>query len=187
MTARLDELRTDRLLLRHWRESDREPFAALNADPAVMRYFPATRDRAASDAFIDRRQAQLERDGWGLWATELLATGELIGFVGLNAVAVGELPPGPCTEVGWRLAAHTWGHGYAPEAGRAALDVAFAQLRLPEVVSFTTRANAPSRRVMEKLGLRHDPSRDFRHPALPDRDGHPHVLYAVTAEQWSLR
>ena len=187
LPARFDELRTERLLLRHWRDSDREPFAAINADPAVMRFFPSTLDRAASDAFVDRMQAQLERAGWGLWATELITTGELIGFVGLTPVAAGHLPPGPCTEVGWRLAAHAWGNGYAPEAGRAAMEVAFTHLGLPEVVSFTTAANLPSRRVMDKLGLRHHPSRDFDHPVHVDWHGRRHVLYAVTAQQWSRR
>lgn len=184
---RFDQLTTDRLLLRHWRETDREPFAAVNADPEVMRFFPATLDRVASDALVGRAQAQLERAGWGLWAAELRATGELIGFIGLAPVPAGKLPPGPCVEVGWRLARHAWGQGYAPEGGRAALEVAFTQLHLREVVSVTTRANLPSRRVMEKLGLRHDAARDFEHPLPPDWHARSMVLYAVTAEQWAQR
>ena len=139
MADRWDELRTDRLLLRHWRASDHEPFAALNADPAVMRYFPAPVDRATSDAFADRMQSQLESRGWGLWAVE--RAGAFIGFVGLMEV-YDDMPCAPGVEVGWRLAAPHWGQGYAPEAAREALRVAFGGLHLAEVVSF----------VREKVG-----------------------------------
>ena len=172
-------MRTARLLMRHWQDADRDPFAALNADPVVMRHFTGTIDRAECEAFIDRKQALLAGQGWGLWAVELLSTGEFIGFVGLSSVVDGDLPPAPCTEIGWRLAAHSWGHGYAPEAARAALSVAFDGLAVAEVVSFTTTRNAPSRRVMEKVGMRHDPARDFDHPRTPGWHGQRHVLYAL--------
>ena len=175
-------MRTQRLLMRHWRNADREPFAALNADPVVMRHFTGLIDRAECDAFIDRKQAQLEAQGWGMWAVELLSTGEFIGFVGLSNT-VDLLPSGPCTEVGWRLTARHWGNGYAPEAARAALGVAFDGLGLAEVVSFTTTRNTPSRRVMEKIGMRHDPARDFDHPRTPGWYGQRHVLYAITAAE----
>lgn len=171
-------MRTERLLMRHWRDADREPFAALNADPVVMRHFPRLIDRAECDAFIDRKQALLAAQGWGQWAVELLSTGEFIGFVGLSS-PVDDLPPAPCTEVGWRLAARHWGSGYAPEAARAGLGVAFEGLGVAEVVSFTTTLNAPSRRVMEKIGMRHDPARDFDHPRTPGWHGQRHVLYAL--------
>jgi RimJ/RimL family protein N-acetyltransferase len=183
---RWDELRTDRLLLRHWRQSDREPFAAMNADPDVMRHFPAPLDAAASDAFADRVEAHLEARGWGLWAVELLQHNDFIGFVGLTPVP-DDLPSAPAVEIGWRLAAAYWGNGYAPEAGRAALRVAFEGLHLPEVVSFTTTLNTPSRRVMSKLGLRHHPERDFDHPRCAGWHGQRHVLYAMSDAEWGAR
>lgn len=176
MGGRWDEVRTARLLMRHWRDSDREPFAAMNADPVVMRHFPAPLDRAASDALVDRAQAGLTERGWGLWAVE--AFGEFIGFVGLHPVP-DDMPCHPCIEVGWRLAARHWGRGYAPEAARAALDVAFDGIGLDEVVSFTTELNAPSRRVMAKIGMSHDPARDFDHPRQAGWHGQRHVLYAI--------
>jgi len=179
---RFDELRTERLLLRHWTDADRAPFAALNADPEVMRHFPAPLDRAASDAFVDRMESHLVEHGWGLWALERLDTGEHIGFTGLLPAV--DLPVSPAVEVGWRLARPHWGQGLAPEAARAALGVAFDGLGLAEVVSFTTTRNAPSRRVMTKLGLRHDPARDFDHPRTPGWSGQRHVLYAITADEW---
>lgn len=163
--------------MRQWRDADREPFAALNADPLVMRHFPATIDRAASDAFVDRARAELAERGWGWWAVE--ASGAFIGFVGLHPV-YDDMPCYPGVEVGWRLAAPFWGKGYAPEAGRAALAVAFDRLGMDEVISFTTTLNSPSQRVMEKLGLRHDPSRDFDHPRTPGWHGQRHVLYAIS-------
>lgn len=182
--GRFDCLRTARLLLRHWAETDLEPFAALNADPAVMKHFPAVQDQAASDAAVDRLEAHLSEHGWGLWAVQRLDTGAFIGFTGLAEVPE-DLPPYPAVEVGWRLAHAHWGQGFAPEAARAALAVAFDRLGLGEVVSFTTVLNANSRRVMSKIGLRHDPSRDFDHPRAAGWHGQRHVLYAVTAEQFT--
>lgn len=174
-----DERRTERLVLRQWRDDDREPFAAMNADPEVMEHLPAVLDRAASDAMLDRLQASIEEQGWGLWAVERRDTGALVGFTGLS-VPRHPLPFLPCVEVGWRLARPAWGHGFATEAGREALQVAFDEIGLDEVVSFTTVTNVRSRAVMQRLGLTRDPADDFDHPALPE--GSPlrrHVLYRV--------
>jgi ribosomal-protein-alanine N-acetyltransferase len=171
------ELRTARLVLRQWQDADREPFAALNADPEVMRYYPAPMDRAQSDAFIDWQRELMDERGWGLWALELVETGAFTGYVGLNVPRF-EAHFTPAVEIGWRLAREHWGHGYATEGGREVLAFAFDELGLEEVVSFTTVANERSRRVMERLGMTHDPADDFDHPRLPP--GHPlrpHVLY----------
>ena len=171
--------RTERLLLRQWREDDRDPFAAMNADPEVMRHFPSVLDREASDAVLDRLRAAVDEQGWGLWAVERLDTGQLLGFTGLS-VPRHPLPFMPCVEVGWRLARSAWGHGFATEAAREALRVGFDELGLDEVVSFAVVGNTASRAVMERLGLTRDPADDFDHPALPV--GHPlrrHVLYRL--------
>jgi RimJ/RimL family protein N-acetyltransferase len=173
------ELNTEHLLLRRWRGADREPFACMNADPRVMEFFPAPLTRLESDALVDRIETHFAERGWGPWAAELRATGEFIGFIGLS-VPVFQAHFTPCVEIGWRLAATHWGKGLATEGARAVLDYAFTELRLPEVVSFTTVANLRSRRVMEKLGMTHDPADDFDHPGL--REGHPlrrHVLYRL--------
>jgi RimJ/RimL family protein N-acetyltransferase len=177
------ELRTERLLLRQWRDEDRPAFAALNADPRVMEHFMAPIDRAESDAFLDRARDGIEARGWGLWAVEPPGGGPAIGFVGLNPVG-DEMPMAPAVEVGWRLAYEHWGRGYAPEAARRSLRFAFEELELDEVVSFTTVLNDRSRRVMEKIGLFHDPARDFDHPRTPGWSGQRHVLYAVTRDAW---
>jgi RimJ/RimL family protein N-acetyltransferase len=172
-------LRTERLLLRQWRDEDREPFAALNADPEVMRHFPAPLPRVASDALVDRASAHLAEHDWGLWAVELVETGAFLGFTGL-AVPRFEAPFTPAVEVGWRLRGDAWGFGYATEAARAALGVAFGELGLQEIVSFTATGNDRSRAVMTRIGMTHDPDDDFDHPALPE--GHPlrrHVLYRL--------
>ena len=178
------EFSTARLRMRQWRDADRAPFAALNADRKVMEFFPATMDRQASDTMVDRWTAQIAARGWALWATELKASGEFIGFIGLQIPAT-ELPFGPCVEVGWRLAAKHWGNGYAGEGGRAALDVAFGILSQPEVVSFTAINNQRSRAVMQRIGM-HDSGEIFEHPGVPV--GNPlrtHCLYKITAAQWS--
>ncbi|HJR26869.1 MAG TPA: GNAT family N-acetyltransferase [Acidimicrobiales bacterium] len=174
-----DELRTGRLLLRRWRAADREPFAVLNADPVVMEHFPSTLTRAESDAFVDRIAACFQDHAYGLWALEVLGTGRFIGYTGLWPAAF-EAPFTPAVEVGWRLAQHAWGRGYAPEAARAAVADGFERLGLDEIVSFTSTTNASSQRVMQKLGMTHDPAEDFDHPNVPT--GHRirrHVLYRL--------
>jgi RimJ/RimL family protein N-acetyltransferase len=174
-----DPLRTARLLLRHWRAEDREPFAAINADAQVAAYLPAPLTRDQSDALAARIEAHFVRHGFGLWAVEVPGAAPFIGFVGLS-VPTFEAHFTPCVEVGWRLAPSFWRQGYATEAARASLALGFGVLGLAEIVSFTVPANRPSRRVMEKIGMTHDPADDFDHPALPA--GHPlrrHVLYRI--------
>ena len=174
-------------MLRQWREDDREPFAAMNADPAVMAHLPSVLDREESDTLLDRLSAAVEARGWGLWAVERRDTGELLGFTGLS-VPRHPLPFMPCVEVGWRLARPAWGKGFATEAAREALWVAFDQLGLEEVVSFTAVGNVRSRAVMHRLGMVRDPADDFDHPALPE--GHPlraHVLYRLGRGGWTRR
>lgn len=173
----MTELRTERLILRQWRDADRDPFAELNGDPGTMRYFPAPLTREESDSLFDRASAHIDEHGWGLWAVEVVDGPPFIGFVGLSRPRFAP----ELVEVGWRLHRNHWGNGYATEAGREALRFGFEELGLDEIVSFTTVTNEPSRRVMERIGMTHDPSRDFDHPGLPD--GHPlqrHVLYAIS-------
>lgn len=173
----MTELRTPRMLLRQWQETDREPFAEMNADPEVMEHFPGLLSRTESDAFADRLRAGLEERGWGLWAVEI--TGTFVGFVGLS-LATFDAPFTPAVEIGWRLARPYWGQGLATEAARAVLDHAFGPLALDEIVSFTATTNLRSQRVMQKLGMHHDPADDFDHPAL--LEGHRlrrHVLYRI--------
>jgi RimJ/RimL family protein N-acetyltransferase len=176
------DVETERLILRQWRDADRGPFAALNADPEVMRYFPAPYTPDESNEAIDRQTKWIAERGWGLWAVEVRETGRFIGFVGLS-VPRHELPFLPCVEIGWRLAKEAWGQGFASEAARASLAYGFDVLKLTEIVSFTALANGPSRRVMERIGMR-DTGRDFGHPAVPE--GHAlrrHCLYAITADE----
>lgn len=186
------ELRTERVLLRQWRETDRLSYAALNADPAVMEHFPSRLTQDQSDAMVDRMQAMLDERGWGLWAAERLDTHQCMGFVGLSEPTWHVDGLTPCVEIGWRLARQHWGRGFAPEAAAAVLRFAFAppdgvMLHLPndEVVSFTTTRNTKSRRVMEKIGLHHDPSRDFDHPMTPGWEGQRHVVYAIDRQRWA--
>jgi RimJ/RimL family protein N-acetyltransferase len=171
----VDEICTARLVMRRWRESDRAPFADLNADPVVMRYFPSTLDRGESDRLVDRIEARFDEAGYGLWALEVRATGEFIGFTGLNPVPEGVEGAGD-QEVGWRLARRAWHQGYATEAARATLDVARTRLDLPVVWSLTAVVNTPSQAVMRRIGLlRHA---RFEHPRVePGHPLRPHVLY----------
>jgi RimJ/RimL family protein N-acetyltransferase len=172
-------LATARLRLRTWRDEDLGPFAELNADPEVMRHFPAPLSRAESDALAERIRGRIAADGWGLWAVERIDSGAFIGFVGLARPAF-EAAFTPCVEVGWRLARAHHGRGYATEAARAAVDFGFDRLGLDEIVSFTSVDNLASRRVMEKLGMRRDPAEDFDHPRLePGHRLRRHVLYRL--------
>jgi RimJ/RimL family protein N-acetyltransferase len=176
--AAVTELRTPRLVLRQWTESDREPFAALNADPEVMQYFPAVLTREESDALAERARGGIEQDGWGLWAVEMLDGTRFIGFIGL-AVATFEADFTPAVEVGWRLARGHWGYGYATEGAHAAVAFGFDELGLEEIVSMTATVNERSRRVMERLGMTHDEADDFDHPSVSTGPLRRHVLYRL--------
>jgi RimJ/RimL family protein N-acetyltransferase len=178
-------LTTSRLVLRGWRPEDLAPFAALNADEAVMEHFPTTLGRAASDLLVDNIHGHWLREGFGLWAVERREDATFLGFTGLSRPSF-DASFMPAVEIGWRLAREAWGHGYATEAARAALVFAFERLALPEVVSFTVPANGRSRRVMERIGMTRDRSGDFEHPRLPS--GHPlrpHVLYRLRLSEWA--
>jgi ribosomal-protein-alanine N-acetyltransferase len=180
-------LSTVRVLLRHWRDEDLAPFAALNADPHVREFFPNTLTRAESDALAARLEDEIGRDGFGFWAAERKEDGAFLGFVGLRR-------PGfaasfmPAIEIGWRLARAHWEKGYATEAARAALAHGFGPLGLDEIVAFTVPTNRRSRGVMERLGMAHDPAADFDHPDVAE--GHAlrrHVLYRIGGGEWKRR
>ncbi len=178
----MTELATARLLLRQWRDDDLEPFAALNADPETMRYFPALMPREQSDAFALWISSTIERRGWGLWAVEVVGVAPFVGFVGLNEPGF-EAHFTPAVEVGWRLERAHWGNGYATEAARAAVAYGFDALELDEIVSFTAVVNERSRRVMERLPMTHDPLDDFDHPSVADGWLRRHVLYRIAARR----
>jgi RimJ/RimL family protein N-acetyltransferase len=174
---------TDRLILRPWRESDWPYVAALNADPQVMEHFPSCLTRERSDEIAAAISRRLLERGFGFWAAEVPDVCPFIGFIGLSRPMF-QAHFTPCVEIGWRLAREYWGHGYATEGARASLRFAFETLRLDEVVSFTVPANRRSRRVMERLGMTHNPADDFEHPDVPP--GHPirpHVLYRLRREK----
>jgi ribosomal-protein-alanine N-acetyltransferase len=177
------ELRTERLLLRRWTDADREPFAALNADRRVMEHFPAPYTREESDALVDRVEEQFERLGFGLWVVEVPDRG-FIGFTGFLVprfhVDWMDAREQPVVEIGWRLAYDAWHRGYASEAARACLDLAFDELGRREVVSFTTVGNVRSQAVMERIGMTRLTTYD--HP-IPGGAFLPSVAYLVTAEQ----
>lgn len=168
-------LETDRLILRAWRDADRDPFFALNSDPAVMEFLPAT-DRAASDHAVDRMNAAQSQHGHCFWAVERKADGLFLGFCGpmpardpLNEV-----------ELGWRLSRNAWGHGFASEGARASLAWCWANLDTPTVMAITVPANRRSRAVMERIGMAHVEGADFDHPGVPEGDRlRRHVLYRI--------
>ena len=170
-------LQGPRVLLRGWRQGDVDPFAALNADPAVMEFLPRLLTREDAAQMIARMQSAIDERGWGFWAVDV--GGRCLGFTGITHPRF-EAHFTPCVEIGWRLARDAWGQGYATEAARLALAYGFDVLGLPEIVAFTTVANLRSRRVMDRLGMRWRPEDDFDHPNLP---GHPlqrHVLYRLS-------
>lgn len=181
------ELLTPRLRLRPWRDDDAPAFAALNADPAVMRHFPACLDRTESDSLAARLGEHVEAHGFGHWVVEQRSDGAFVGMLALLHVGF-EAPFTPAVEIGWRLLPRFWGQGLAGEAAGAVLDFAFATLGLEEVVAFTVPANQPSWTLMQRLGMRRDEAGDFEHPRLPE--GHPlrrHVLYRIGQADWAAR
>lgn len=180
----MSSLKTKRLLLRPWREQDLEPFAKLNADPEVMKYFPSLLSKKESDRLAERISAPLEQNGWGLWAVSAAEVSDFIGFIGLLEVGF-DSHFTPAVEIGWRLDSKYWGKGYATEGALAALKYGFETLRLKEIVSFTSILNKRSIKVMERIGMKHCLDDDFKHPKLPK--GHrlsKHVLYRIKSTDW---
>lgn len=170
--------------MREWRDEDLEPFAVLNADPAVMEHFPSMLTRAQSDALVVRIRARFEEHGWGLWALEVPGVAPFVGFTGLVRQTF-RAPFTPAVEIGWRLARDAWGQGYATEAALAALERGFGT-GLDEIVSMTSTTNLRSQAVMRRLGMHRDPADDFDHPNVPI--GSPlrrHVLYRLRREEWA--
>jgi RimJ/RimL family protein N-acetyltransferase len=168
------QLKTPRLLLRPWQKADRDPFAAMNADRKVMQYFVGPMTRRQSDEAVDRYLAAFEQDGFSFLVAELRETGAFAGVIGLQVMR--DVVPNlqqPAVEVGWRIALEHQGKGLATEGGKAIVDLAFKQFYLDEVVAITAVANKASRRVMEKLGMKHRAELDFDHPRMP-----PNHLYA---------
>lgn len=177
------EGKTERLWLRNWEERDRAAFRALNQDPVVMEHFPRPYTYAETDGHWELLKERIHRRGYGLMAVERIDTGQCIGFVGIQEPSY-ELPFGPCTEIGWRLAREHWGHGFATEAARACLRFAFEGRDLDEIVSFTAVPNQRSIAVMERLGMHRDPE-TFAHPKVPaDSPLREHVLYRLRADDW---
>jgi ribosomal-protein-alanine N-acetyltransferase len=172
-------LETERLVLRRWKKSDREPFAEMNADPRVMEFFPKCLSRQESDQFVDRIEEHFDNHGFGLYAAEFKASATFIGFMGLH-VATFQAHFTPCVEIGWRIGVPHWNKGLATEGSREVIRYGFEDLNLDTIVSFTVPENLASRRVMEKLGMSRNPADDFDHPKLPE--GHRlrrHVLYTI--------
>lgn len=179
---RIQEIETERLRLRQWQDSDYPLFARINADVESMRFFPATLTVEQSNDLARYCRGLIEQQGWGVWAVEEKTTAKFIGFAGLHK-PTDELPFTPCVEIAWRLARAVWGNGFATEAASAALSIAFGELALPEVVSFTALTNTPSERVMQRLGMKREPQ-TFEHPSLPS--GHPlreHLLYRAYSDE----
>lgn len=165
------------MILRPWRDEDYAPFAAVNADPEVRRYWPTTLSRKESDAQAAAFQKHIEEHGFGFWAAEAPGVAGFIGFVGLMHVGP-DLPFAPAVEAGWRLARDYWGDGYATEGARATLADGFGRLELAEIVAYAVAVNMPSRRVMERIGMTHNPADDFnRKDRKPDDPLRRHVVY----------
>ena len=176
-------IETDRLILRAFLETDREPWAAMNADPEVMRHFPATLSREEADAVIERVNGKIAETGVGFWALERKSDGAFLGFAGLNQIAHEHLPIFGRWEVGWRLARHAWGQGYASEAGAAALAHGFGRMGLPQILAYTAITNTPSEAVMQRLGMRRAADMDFDHPLIAaDRPICRHIVYVKDAD-----
>ena len=173
-------IETERLILRAFRDEDREAFAAINGDPRVGDWLGGVIDRAASDLMLDRINTHIDDKGWGLWAVERKSDQQMIGFIGLSTVKAGALPVGPAIEIGWRLAHDAWGGGFATEGAQAALAWGFAHIDTAEIIAFTGATNLASQAVMRRIGMTPDPARDFDHPRLPeDSLLRRHVVFAA--------
>lgn len=178
------QLKADKLLLRQWIPADLPEFARMNADPKVMEFFPEILEKSQSDQLGEKIRLDIESQGWGLWAIELLENHSFIGFAGLNKVDFG-LDFTPCIEIGWRLDRTWWGKGYATQAANRVLQFAFTQAKFAEIYSFTSIKNIRSRKLMQRINMVNT-NQYFDHPGL--NSNHPlakHVLYKLTRSQWT--
>ena len=162
--------------LREWCEQDAVPFAEMNADKEVMRYFPSELSREQSDAMAHRIQTLFQENGFGFWVVE--CDGQFAGFTGLNRTSF-DTPMGPHVEIGWRLATWAWGRGIATAAAREALRRGFEEFALTDVYSFTTQTNARSEAVMKRIGMSRRTDLDFDHPNTPGWWGQRHIVYHI--------
>ena len=175
---------TERLIIRQWCDEDLEPFAALNADCEVMRYFPSVLNRSESDQLASRIRTLIDQKGWGFWAVEEKVSQQFIGFVGLHLQELVGIPYTPMIEIGWRLHRNYWRYGYATEAAQLALKFAFEVLKVDAVYSFTALVNQKSQRVMQKLGMQNT-GHDFEHPKLAANSVlKTHCLYKLSVHDW---
>ena len=179
-------IETDRLILRPWENKDEDAFIALNADPDVMRYFPALLSPDLSRDLMNRIVTRSKEDGFCFMPVEDKASGLFLGFAGLSRPRYAStLPFEPCVEIGWRFHKTAWGQGFATEAARAWLRFGFETLDLKEIVSFAPLMNKPSQRVMQRVGMICNSSDNFFHPALEETDPlGPHVLYRLAKRDW---
>ncbi len=182
-------IKTTRLILRPWEKEDLEPFAKLNADPRVMEYFPKVKSSQESKEEYQRIIDHFQKHGWGFWAVSIIGEAAFVGFIGFIGLRYDDFPAPftPAVEIGWRLAFDYWGKGYATEGATACLKYGFEILNLNEIVSFTSVPNIRSRRIMEKIGMHHNPKDDFDHPKLPEKHKlRRHVLYRLNASEWRI-
>jgi RimJ/RimL family protein N-acetyltransferase len=169
------EISTERLIMRGWRDSDLAPWAAMNADPEVRQYLGPLLTVEQASAWVLNFQDDLDHYGFGFWAVEVRASGEFIGFTGLDTVD--DEMPFTGVELGWRLARPAWGHGYATEAALAALRHGFDVMGLPEIVAVTMAVNLRSRAVMRRIGMTSDPAEDFDDPDVDEVPLRRHMVY----------
>jgi len=180
---------TERLLVRNWQDGDLDLFHHINSDEDVMAFFPMRRNRAESAEMMRIIAERIATTGYGFFALQRKGEEHALGFAGLAIARLEPALPEGSVEIGWRLARRYWGKGYATEAARELLRLGFAERGLEEIVSFAVADNRRSTAVMERIGMTHDPSRDFDHPRMPDSHPHlkRHVLYAIGADEWRQR
>jgi len=176
-------LETERLIIRNWKEEDRDLMYLINSDNRVMEFFAMRRNREESDALLDRIRDEINANGFGFTALELKENGCVIGFCGISDATTEDPSFHGQVEIGWRIAPQFWGKGYATESAKRLLRFGFEDIGLPEIVSFAVHNNHRSTAVMERIGMVRDPSREFDHPGVPDT--HPqlkrHVVYSIKA------
>jgi RimJ/RimL family protein N-acetyltransferase len=171
-------IQTERLILKPWREADRDAYIALAVDPVVSSWLGGTPSAQAAAEAFERLLAHSAEGLHQRWAIIRKTDATVIGMVSLDRTPADRGLLAGSTEIGWALSPRAWGQGYASEAAGAALAWGFANLGVSEIVSFTAASNARSEAVMRRIGLTRDSSRDFEHPSLP-RD-HPlraHIVY----------
>ncbi len=174
--------KSERLGFRNWTNNDLKELTEINSDPEVMEHFPSTLSEKETENLMERLKKHYDEREYTYFATDILETSELIGFIGL-AYQTYKTEFSPATDIGWRLKKTAWGKGYATEGAKRCLEYAFNELKMNKIFSICTINNRKSENVMKKIGM--TKKGEFNHPELTNYPEYEkNIWYEIKNNVW---